>query len=425
MSSATSSRSSSPEPKEKKNIKRKRKEVTEEEVVDDNAQASDTPEEPVLSHAERRRRKKEQKLAAKLEEEEGSTTKKRKLGDGSAKAVVPIKRQNSVWVGNMSFKTTQENLRMFFADVGEITRINMPTKPATGPGLKPENRGFAYVDFATPEAKSLAIALSESPLVGRKLLIKDGDSFAGRPAAVAGVTTFNDPAVAHQTHSKTAQKILGVQKQSPSPTLFFGNLGFQTTEASIRELLNAHRLTKQQSKDAPGNKPNDVWIRKVRMGTFEDSGLCKGFAFVDFMTIEHATSALINPKNHQLNGRSLVVEYGSPDAVRRGAPKGKSSGGAIAMDRRNRRPTGPRHDSRSDRSFTKPEEASETADANEVPAADSDLMNHTSDAKERTSSKNSIRHKGPKSRPKPGAALALAKRESAAILPSQGHKITF
>lgn len=33
---------------------------------------------------------------------------------------------------------------------------------------------FAYVDFATPEAKILAIALSESPLTGRKLLIKDG-----------------------------------------------------------------------------------------------------------------------------------------------------------------------------------------------------------------------------------------------------------
>ena len=192
----SSSRGSSSEPQESTNIKRKRKEVTEDDS-DDNVQTLDTPDEPALSHAERRRRKKEQKLAAKLkdEEEEGSesATKKRKLKDGSAKAVVPMKRQNSVWVGNMSFKTTQEDLRTFFGDVGEITRINMPTKRAAGPGLKPENRGcvhrcspsikkkllivfvrFAYVDFATPEAKTLAIALSESPLTGRKLLIKDG-----------------------------------------------------------------------------------------------------------------------------------------------------------------------------------------------------------------------------------------------------------
>ena len=242
-----------------------------------------------------------------------------------------------------------------------------------------------------------------------------------------------------------------MQKQSPAPTLFFGNLGFETTEASIRELLDAHRSIKKQGKDAPteaGDKPKDVWIRKVRMGTFEDSGLCKGylfffildrnrcstvlliyplflcspssFAFVDFMTVEHATSALINPKNHQLNGRSLVVEYASPDAVRRGAPKGKSSDGPIAKDRRNRPSS---HDFRSNRPFTQPKEASESADVGEVPAAQSALINHISPVKESTSC--GVRHKGPKNRPKPGAALALAKRESAAILPNQNHKITF
>jgi RNA recognition motif-containing protein len=140
MSSASSSRSSSLEPQENTNVKRKRKEVTEQDLLD--SDAPNTPEKPVLSHAERRRRKKEQKLAAKSKEEEGSATKKRKLKDGIAKVVVPTKRQNSVWVGNMSFKTTQENLRTFFTNVGEITRINMPTKAATGPGLKPENRGY-------------------------------------------------------------------------------------------------------------------------------------------------------------------------------------------------------------------------------------------------------------------------------------------
>ena len=134
------------------------------------------------------------------------------------------------------------------------------------------------------------------------------------------------------------------------------------------------------------------------------------------MTVEHATSALINPKNHQLNGRNLVVEYASPDAVRRGAPKGKSSDGPNAKDRRNRLPSRPKLN----HSFSQPKETSELPDADKFPIADPDTMNHTS-----ISSKGDVRHKGPKSRPKPGAALALAKRESAAILPSQGHKITF
>ena len=141
------------------------------------------------------------------------------------------------------------------------------------------------------------------------------------------------------------------------------------------------------------------------------------------MTVEHATSALINPKNHQLNGRNLVVEYASPDAVRRGAPKGKSSDGPIAKDRRNRLPSKPYHDFKSNHSFSEPkEETFESADAvNDIPIPDSDPVN----CPFIPSKKGDVRHKGPKTRPRPGAALALAKRESAAILPSQGNKITF
>lgn len=86
--------------------------------------------------------------------------------------------------------------------------------------------------------------------------------------------------------SKTAQKILNGQKQPPGPTLFFGNLGFQTTEASIKELLEAHRTpnakkpTEEKSKEEDEEKKvakKDQWIRKIRMGTFEDTGVCKGY----------------------------------------------------------------------------------------------------------------------------------------------------
>ncbi len=50
------------------------------------------------------------------------------------------------------------------------------------------------------------------------------------------------------------------------------------------------------------------------------------FAFVDFISVEHATAVLINPRNHKLNGRQLVVEYASPDAVRRGGHREKGAG---------------------------------------------------------------------------------------------------
>ena len=53
------------------------------------------------------------------------------------------------------------------------------------------------------------------------------------------------------------------------------------------------------------------------------------------MTTEHATTALTNPKNFFLNGRKLVVEYASPEAVRRGGggPRGEKGGERPARDR--------------------------------------------------------------------------------------------
>ena len=185
---------------------------------------------------------------------------------------------------------------------------------------------FAYVDFETPEAKVIAITLSEGHLDGRKLLIKDGksillrgykamfnvctgDDFTGRPAKAKtepsegpgggqGEKSVRNATTAEGRNlSKTAQKILRAQKQPPAQTLFLGNLGFETTEGSIRELFEAHRHWGHKDKGKEGDvkvekregnqgegevqggdaaKSKDVWIRKIRMGTFEDSGACKG-----------------------------------------------------------------------------------------------------------------------------------------------------
>lgn len=155
----------------------------------------------VLSHAAKRKRKKEERKH--IEFAESSPTKKRKLqkddtiakqNNGNPGSEHP-KRQNSVWVGNLSYRTTPESLKVFFDGVGEITRVHMPSKLVAGGSggqARRENRGFvvvyatsekcnlphccrfAYVDFATADSKVVAITLSEQHLDGRKLLIKDG-----------------------------------------------------------------------------------------------------------------------------------------------------------------------------------------------------------------------------------------------------------
>ncbi len=57
-----------------------------------------------------------------------------------------------VFVGNMSFDTTREQLQELFAQAGEVTEVVVPTDRMSG-----RPRGFAFVSFATDEA---AAALS-------------------------------------------------------------------------------------------------------------------------------------------------------------------------------------------------------------------------------------------------------------------------
>jgi len=290
------------------------------------------------------------------------------------------------------------------------------------------------VDFATADAKLEAIALSERNLEGRRLLIKDAEDFSGRPTALIIATNEGGTATTTTTTlpsksgapktilTKTAQKTLAGQKQPPGPTLFFGNLGFEATEDSIRQLLEAHR--KKPAKTPVGDdgegpseedstskvtpkgeepKKEDRWIRKIRMGTFEDSGKCKGWAFVDFTSTEHATFALINPRNHSLDGRKLTVEYASPDAVRRGG--------------------GPREPGSHKRGVVADTTRRLGNSRGEVPSGRNEKMRLGKKLKHGLDVERDSAGKG--ERPKPGAALALAQRGTAAILPSQGKKTTF
>jgi RNA recognition motif-containing protein len=92
----------------------------------------------VLSRAAKRKERK--MVLKKALPAESPAKKEKKEGEVSR----PLKRENSIWVGNLSYKTTPESLRRFFDGVGEITRVHLPTKlgkPSPGDPARRENRG--------------------------------------------------------------------------------------------------------------------------------------------------------------------------------------------------------------------------------------------------------------------------------------------
>ena len=103
----------------------------------------------MLSHAAKRKERKA--VSKKALAKESPAKKEKKEGHDSR----PLKRENSIWVGNLCYKTTPESLRRFFDGVGEVTRVHLPTKlgkasPGDHPPARRENRGCASAFAAFP-----------------------------------------------------------------------------------------------------------------------------------------------------------------------------------------------------------------------------------------------------------------------------------
>ncbi|MCJ1371262.1 hypothetical protein MMC20_002477 [Loxospora ochrophaea] len=257
-------------------------------------------------------------------------------GEVAESTTPPKGSEYGVWIGNLPWTATKIDLRKFLTENTKITedmitRVHLPSPSraaiaASKQKIKPQNKGFAYVDFSTSSAMEQALALSENLLTGRRILIKDAKSFEGRPEKPAeDVQPTGNP---------------------PSRRIFIGNLGFDTTKDELRDHF-------AQCGD----------ISDVHVATFEDSGKCKGYAWVEFNGIESGEMAIRGwvdskeagdtmdddgranigglkvgkkrqaPKRwvNRIKGRSLRMEFAEDKSVRYKKRFGKN-GNTIASD---------------------------------------------------------------------------------------------
>lgn len=73
----------------------------------------------------------------------------------------------SIYVGNLSYDVTQEDLVQVFADYGSVGRVSLPTDRETG-----RPRGFAFVEMGTEAEETAAIeALDGAEWMGREIKV--------------------------------------------------------------------------------------------------------------------------------------------------------------------------------------------------------------------------------------------------------------
>ena len=73
----------------------------------------------------------------------------------------------SIYVGNLSFQVSEEDITEVFAEYGAVKRVQVPTDRETG-----RMRGFAFVDMSSDAEEEAAIeALDGAEWMGRALKV--------------------------------------------------------------------------------------------------------------------------------------------------------------------------------------------------------------------------------------------------------------
>ncbi|KAJ1722974.1 Nucleolar protein 13 [Coemansia erecta] len=280
-------------------------------VSDTNANTKTEAETQPSDQKKKKEKTKESKDGdAKKDKSKKPKKSKGKGGDKKPEPEPKVRSPYSIWIGNLPYTVTKDDIRKFFEPCGgEITRVNLPKKDG-------KICGFAHVDFNSAEPVNLALAYSEQKLGGRAVLIKDATDFTktGAPSRVLPLAKeVNTPAGdkaktpnAAGAESKKGKKDASSfrSKNAPSPSLFVGNLSFDVKRRDLKALF----------------KPFGELVG-VRVATFEDNPeKCKGFAYIDFKYTDNATKAMQSSELKEIAGRRTRIEYAGEEATRKGRP---------------------------------------------------------------------------------------------------------
>nr|XP_046156087.1 nucleolin isoform X1 [Oncorhynchus gorbuscha] len=178
----------------------------------------------------------------------------------------------TLFVKNLPFSATEDDLKEVFADAVEI---RIP------PGQDGSNRGIAYIAFKTEAmADKMLTEAQGADVQGRSIMV----DYTGIKSQKGG----RPPA----------------QAAAESKTLIVNNLSYSATEDSLQSAFEG----------------------AVSIRVPQNNGRPKGFAFVEFESAEAAKEALDNLNGTEIEGRQIRLEYSQNSGGRDAGGRGGSGG---------------------------------------------------------------------------------------------------
>ena len=93
----------------------------------------------------------------------------------------------NIYIGNLSFDTTEEDLRKAFEGYGEVSKVNIITDKYSG-----KSRGFGFVEMPTKgEAEAAMAGLNGQELDGQALNVNEARPRTERSGGGRGERRYN------------------------------------------------------------------------------------------------------------------------------------------------------------------------------------------------------------------------------------------
>jgi len=276
-----SSDSSSEDTPKKKKVVEKKKPGKKEESSDSDSD-SDSEEEAKPAQNDKKRKANEDAG------EEKPAAKKAKTEDGAVTTATEQNGDNNrLFLGNLSFKIDDDQIRAFFKDIGELTDIHWVTDKQTG-----KFYGTGFIAFATGAEAKAAVAKNGEDVLGRPIRIDFAQSKTERtPNKDGGDRQQRTPRDGGQREQRAP-----TPKPDGCTTVFLGNLSFQIDENAVRTHFG----------DC-GEISSVRWV--------ERDGQFKGCGFLEFSNSD-ATDKAVALNGSDILGRAVRVDYSAPKPPR-------------------------------------------------------------------------------------------------------------
>lgn len=169
---------------------------------------------------------------------------------------------SSLYIGNLFFEVTPEEIEQTFSAVGPVKSLKIIRDSR---GL---SKGFGFIEFEQTADAAVAIdTLDQTVLQGRRMTVQ------WHTPRTTGVRSSRSPS-------------------APTSTLFIGNMSFEMTDKELTELFRTVRN-----------------VTDVRVAIDRRTGQPRGFAHADFTDVESAIKAKEYLSGKEIHGRNLVTDF--------------------------------------------------------------------------------------------------------------------